>query len=1472
MRLSFVSFCLATLIGLITITFFSLATPQPTVGAQTPAHETDPTPQSLFGAINARTAAMASQQLQPELTEGMARTRMVTVNFAQLSGTNGAPLSADNIADSLRLNLFDGTELLAVRDKLQQNASGSYTWVGHVEGEPLSEVILVVRDNTLFGGIQVPGLGEFAIQPLDGSYHLIQEAGPHTILPKDDTHVAVADTSAQRATQPKGVPQAGVTTIQAAPGSTADDGSLIDVLVVYSDDVAQANAQSFAEMFIAYTNQAYENSGINQRVWLVDTEQFTYNETGSLSSDLGNITNNSTPNVLAHRNQYHADLVLFFVSNDGGGSGSCSGLAWLQTNITPSFENLGYSTMKACSFGSSVFAHELGHNMGSRHDWYMDAGTTPFTYAHGYVDTVNKFRTIMSYNNRCNALGFSCSGIPYFSNPNVNYNGATTGVAGGTASNCAAGNSGPATQCDADEHRTFNETAANTAGFRSSQLTWTGATSTDWSNAANWTIDEGVPGATAAAARAPRSIDNIYIPSGITRMPVISSGSVTAREVVIASGATLQMSGGTLTVGWRWQDSGGFQGTGGTVIFSGPLDIAVTSASGSAFKDVQIGDGVSTPDVTLSSNLDINGKLTLKSGAQLKPGSHTINLTGNWSDEGNGFTPGTSTVIFDGASQNVDKVTNTTVLNETFASADGTTCCNTAYLPTSWTEENDWYGGTSGTSGAAWAFDAGWLHSSSVTLQTGIQYTIQFVAKRSSGSGHQLSVSYGAAPTSAAMTNLIGTATLSSSSYTTFSYNFTVAANGTYYLGFRNVVAGTTSIMDDVSLVGAQNLVFYNVQVAAGTTTFNQPLTLQNNLSVSAGSTANVGTNTITVDGTVTNNGTLKQTKTVNSGGTTAFLNLKNAAGTSDNYYGVEITPAGNMGSTVVAIRGNQSCSEGGGATDTVKRCYDITPTTSQSAQIRFYYRSAEQNGEAQPNVYHYSGTGTVWDLQTLVNRGGSGKGLWVTASNISSYSPFKLDDVTTAATSTPTNTPTGTAVATATTTATSTPTNTPTNTTVATATATNTPTPTPTNTSINTPTATSTASSTSVATATATNTPLPTNTGTATNTPTSTPTPTHTTTTFPTATATATGTATNTPTNTAAATATGTTTPTQTPTNTGTPTNTPTATGTPLAGSPFLVSSDSNTKIGQLSFKNEDIVLYFPDQAAWILLFDGSKVGLGDVDLEAFTLGPDTSLLMSFDKSIKIPALGTVQRNDIVRFIPSALGDQTAGAFEWYLDGSDVGLNDSDEAIDAIALDATGNLVISTAGDFKVDNLKGKDEDLWLFTDTALGATTAGTWSLYFDGSAVGLDKSSEDIDALWINQITGELYLSTKGDFNVGSPSNVSGKENDIFICSPLALGANTACTFTGFIQGKPLGFRENIDGFFLLDLTTSTAVTSATAHQSNGSQTEVAPFALDTEVIEEIDPESALDEYDAISEDEVNTDENTLPERSYLPLIQR
>lgn len=1117
------------------------------------------TTDALFGSVTDKiNALMNDAALLATVTDGVALARITTVRVEQLGRSAVATATSPRLGERVTLNLFEGTTLVAVRDETYANPSGSYTWIGHIADIPLSQATFVVQGNTLYGAIQAPGVGEFAVQPLDGTNHLIQQADAQTILPEDDTHIAETGQEAHQGEALQADQATQTAAMQAAlAGSTADNGSLIDVAVVYSDDVNDANAQSFAELFTAYTNQAYKNSGVNQRVWLVDVERFVYDETGNLNTDLGNITSNNNPNVAAYRNQYHADLVMFFVNNDGSNSNSCSGLAWLQTNVTLGFAGNGFGVMKACFFGAGIFAHELGHNMGSRHDWYMDAGTTPFTYAHGYVDTTNRFRTIMAYNNRCSALGFSCTTIPYFSNPTVTYNGATTGVAGGTSTACAANNANPAVNCDADERRTFNETAANTAAFRQSLLTWTGAVNTDWSNAANWTINEGAPNATVVVNRAPRAFDNILIPGNAPRMPTISSGNATAREVVIAAGATLNMTGGVLTVGWRWEDAGGFTGTGGTVLFNGPVELAITTAAPSIFANVQIGDGISSPEVILNSTFDINGNLLIKAGAQFKAGSNTIKVAGNWSDEGNGFVRGSSTVELDGANQSLDKVTTTTLLSQDFSAY--TTCCTNG-VPSGWSRSQTGGFGFAFGNGEArlWSDSTdGWLFTSGLSLQPGITYQLSFQYLKGSSSTSSLTIGYGAAQNAAGMVNTLGTITNLTTAYQTATFSFTPATAGTYYIGFHSLQTAGDNRLDNIVVQGIQPINFHNLTVkSSGSATLLKNAAIYNNLLVASGATFDLAANTLTVEGTVTNDGTLKQTKSANANVLTEFLRIKNEAGNTDKYYGVEVTPTGNLGSTVVAIRGNQNCTEGGGATDTVKRCFDITPTTAQPAQIRFYYRAAEQNGETNPDVYHYTGTGTTWQLQTLVARGGSGEALWVTATGINAYSPFRLDEQSTVVTSTPTNTPTATATNTATPLATNTPTPTGTNTVAPTATntpvATNTNTAVPTATTTPTLTATNlpTATSTNTAVPTVTNTPTPTGTNTAVPTPTNTPVATSTNTTVPTATSTntvaPTATSTNTATPTATNTPTGTNTP--TPTVTRTPTHTPTAVHTPTA------------------------------------------------------------------------------------------------------------------------------------------------------------------------------------------------------------------------------------------------------------------------------------------------------------------------------------
>ena len=252
-----------------------------------------------------------------------------------------------------------------------------------------------------------------------------------------------------------------------------------------------------------------------------------------------------------------------------------------------------------------------------------------------------------------------------------------------------------------------------------------------------------------------------------------------------------------------------------------------------------------------------------------------------------------------------------------------------------------------------------------------------------------------------------------------------------------------------------------------------------------------------------------------------------------------------------------------------------------------------------------------------------------------------------------------------------------------------------------------------------------------------------------------------------------------------------------------IYVSSTTGGNVGGIGFSDEDIMTYNRSTDTWSKYIDGSDVGLsgsGARDINALTVMNDGSVIFSVLGATTIPDVGAIDDSDLIRFIPISLGATTAGTFELYFDGSDVGLSTNGEDIDSVYLLANGNLLISTIGSHNVPgDIIGQDEDLLLFTPTNLGASTTGTWSRYFDGSDVGLHNSStEDVYATWLDESNGDIYLSTRVDFSV---TGVSGINSDIFVCSPTSIGANTSCEFSMFWSGALFGFgTENIDGLFI------------------------------------------------------------------------
>ena len=246
-----------------------------------------------------------------------------------------------------------------------------------------------------------------------------------------------------------------------------------------------------------------------------------------------------------------------------------------------------------------------------------------------------------------------------------------------------------------------------------------------------------------------------------------------------------------------------------------------------------------------------------------------------------------------------------------------------------------------------------------------------------------------------------------------------------------------------------------------------------------------------------------------------------------------------------------------------------------------------------------------------------------------------------------------------------------------------------------------------------------------------------------------------------------------------------------------IYIGPSTKGNVGGIAYDNGDILKFANN--TWSMYFDGSDVGIKK--LNAFTLLPGGGLLLSPGGPTNVPGLGAVAAQDIVRFTPTSTGPNTAGSFQWYFDGSDVGLSTAAENIDALSINGSGHLLVSTTGNATVTGPTGQavraaDEDLLRFVFSTSGASTAGAWAVHFDGSDVGLTR--EDVDGLWVDSSNGDLYLSVLDAFNVGG--GVSGDGGTIFVCDPGTLGTTTTCAYRTYWSAIAAGIAKGIDGLYI------------------------------------------------------------------------
>jgi hypothetical protein len=144
--------------------------------------------------------------------------------------------------------------------------------------------------------------------------------------------------------------------------------------------------------------------------------------------------------------------------------------------------------------------------------------------------------------------------------------------------------------------------------------------------------------------------------------------------------------------------------------------------------------------------------------------------------------------------------------------------------------------------------------------------------------------------------------------------------------------------------------------------------------------------------------------------------------------------------------------------------------------------------------------------------------------------------------------------------------------------------------------------------------------------------------------------------------------------------------------------------------------------------------------------------------------------------------------------------------------------------------NLSFADADIVQLTVRADGSYQ---YSMFFDGSDVGLTSSTEDIDAFII--APEGIYLSTAGSFSVSTPSggSFSGAGEDVLLFQPGTLGAVTSGAWSFYFDGSDVGLSgtaENVDALARLSDGRLLISTAGSASVSGGvSATDVDLLAF-------------------------------------------
>jgi hypothetical protein len=333
-------------------------------------------------------------------------------------------------------------------------------------------------------------------------------------------------------------------------------------------------------------------------------------------------------------------------------------------SFVPEYSTISYNSTVGANIARATYYSLVFFHCSSSPTFIFPSGITSFTYMNrGYCNTGAKTLDLATNNASLNILDSGSNDAEFDLLPNDTLLRATTGtitfVSGEPKYISGFGQDFGKVLFDTNTTLLTDITISSTTIATSKTLTLDGKTLTLTGTTTPLTINGSLDTSSGTVEFAPGDTSGVTIPSTTYyNLKLNKSGNTFSSAGAITVNNNIDITAGTfvapssMTVGGNWTNSGTFTHNSGTVTFGGGCGASNCYLSGnltgtSAFNNVVVNPA--TNDLLVDSNIDINGNLTVNSGAYFDDGA-AITATvkgGNVTGDGVlGFnTPGTTFLV-----------------------------------------------------------------------------------------------------------------------------------------------------------------------------------------------------------------------------------------------------------------------------------------------------------------------------------------------------------------------------------------------------------------------------------------------------------------------------------------------------------------------------------------------------------------------------------------------------------------------------------------------------------------------------------------------------------------------------------------------------------------------------------------------------------------------------------------------------------